>query len=184
MSVIEIIYKDPIYLKACQKIAGQEADDLFQFINIKIYELEKAGKFNCKKLYPYYFTMAKREFYSQRDKFAKEHRQRINFEALDDMKQSRNRSNETTYRYKTNEPTNEDELINVNAERFQDLDDFARTPSKNESEQMIKDVFKEITKQEFKGITDLSNRTGIHKRTLYGALYRFRELYNDSINTL
>ena len=179
---IETIYADPKYFKACQKIAGTDADDLYQFINIKILEKERAGKFKCEKLYPYYFTMAKREYYSKRDRFAREHRQRFQTVELTTFKTRR----EKETNYDTYEPTTEeaDQIENVNAEHFEALDVFARTPSQTESIKMIKDVYLEVTKNTFKGITDLSNRTGIHKRTLYGALYRFRELYNDYIDTV
>jgi len=167
VSVIEEIYKDEKYFRACQKIAGQEADDLFQHINLKILELERAGKFNCKKnLFSYFYTMAKREFFGKRDKYRRTHHER----------------HETTS-FEVYHDTPDDTTQSPNDQHFQDLDDFARSPAATESEQMIKGVYLEITKPDFAGIKDLSKRTKINKFTLYGALHRFRELYNDSIDS-
>jgi DNA-directed RNA polymerase specialized sigma24 family protein len=165
--IIETIYKDERYYKACLKITNgdtDDADDLFQHTNIRILEKERAGKFHAKNLYSYYFVMAKRDYFSNRDKFARTHRERL--------------------------PTTQlmgDDYVNditesVNEELFQALDDFARSPSKNKHERFIKDVYLEVTKPDFEGISKLAKKTNINIQTFYSALYRFRELFYNNID--
>ena len=80
MSIINELYEDAKYFKACQKIAGPNADDLHQHVNIMFYELEQAGKLNLKSkncLYSYYRTTAKREYYNKHSPFNRLHRERF-----------------------------------------------------------------------------------------------------------
>ena len=167
--VIEQIYREERYYKACLKITNGDTDDaqdLFQHTNIRILEKERAGKFHAKNLYSYYFVMAKRDYFSTRDKFAKAHRERLDTTQLmgDDFTSDENQS--------------------VNKELFEALDEFARTPSQTHSERFIKDVYLEVTKPDFKGISSLGRKTGINIQTFYSALYRFRELFYNSVDSI
>lgn len=160
MSVIHEIYSDPKFYGACVKIAGNHADDLYQHVNLLILEKENAGTFACKNLKTYYYSIARNAYFNKSHSFRKQMFGRIQTTLI-------NGTAPTDQPYQN---------------KYESIDDFARLPPKSKSERFIKEVYLECTDINFKGIANLAHQTGINKRTIYGALYRFRKLYHDHLD--
>lgn len=184
MSIIEQVYREEKYFLACVKIAGQDADDLYQHVNLMILERENKGNLNFEgrsTFYTYYYRIAWNEYTDKSHSFYRIHTGKVRTETIDRnaVMYSVN-SEDGAYMFT--------ELIRdkiYNSNNFLTLvDDFARTPHKDKDEMFVKELYLECTKPNFIGVTDLSIRTGINKMTIYGALKRFTKLYDDYSNSV